>query len=565
MKDLILGNIVFEDKFYDNSHIVEKVLNVDENLSYIDNIGENEIIALYMNRTPELIITILTLLEKQIPFVPIDIEFPKQRINSMLSDISVKTIITTENEKNKFKNYNVICIEKLLVKVPHNNEKKYSYISNIAYVLFTSGTTGNPKAVKVTRKGFANFCRCMFECFFAGKSIRIGCFTNYTFDIFFLEAVVGMYGGASVVLANNEEVDNSRKLINLIRRQRINMLQFTPSRLRMLQILEPNFEFLDGVEQLLIGGEQFPTELLYMLQNCSNLRIYNMYGPTETTIWSSFSELTNKESVTIGKPIRNTVIFIMSDKLIKTERGEIGEICIAGDGLAEGYINNQELTDKAFCYSELENKKIRIYRTGDLGYYDTNNELVCLGRRDSQIKLYGHRIELEDIDANIIRIRGVKNSVTCFDRVNNKLVCFLIVENTNENNVSNSVKELLPAYMCPSKYIIVDKFKYTTSGKIMREGMLAEYLKKYSMEVELYKSEDVFLKILSDVTKEPYSTEALDKLVSELNIDSIQYISFIVELENNWNITFDDEKLSINSFKKLKDIYDYVEMLESVL
>ena len=118
-----------------------------------------------------------------------------------------------------------------------------------------------------------------------------------------------------------------------------------------------------------------------------------------------------------------------------------------------------------------------------MGYYDTNNELVCLGRRDSQIKLYGHRIELEDIDANIIRIRGVKNSVTCFDRVNNKLVCFLIVENTNENNVSNSVKELLPAYMCPSKYIIVDKFKYTTSGKIMREGMLAEYLKKYSFKL----------------------------------------------------------------------------------
>lgn len=267
--------------------------------------------------------------------MPIDLEQPRERILYMLDNAKIDYIFTVEEVEYDFGKYNTVCLDDSRFIGNLNRSSILKNDNEIAYILYTSGTTGAPKAVEVTRKGLNNFIEAIPEIIELKNGKRIACFTSSSFDIFFLEIILPIYRGMTVVLADEEEQNNPRSIMRILMEYSINVLQMTPSRLKMLKAVDANFESLKKLEVILVGGEKFPYEILKALQGNTSARIYNMYGPTETTIWSTVSELTNKDKIDLGHPIKGTMVYLLLDGK-EVKKGCIGEICIGGVGLAKG-------------------------------------------------------------------------------------------------------------------------------------------------------------------------------------------------------------------------------------
>lgn len=297
-------------------------------------------------------------------------------------DTKASKILTHKKYRKNFNEEKVIYIDE--------NEtvdfREESNKSESAYILYTSGTTGIPKGVEVTREGLFNFIEGISEIidFSAGK--RIACFTTVSFDIFILESIMALYRGLVVVLANEDEQRNPRLMAKLIQDNEVDMVQMTPSRMQLLLNYDKELSCLKNVKEIMIGGESFPLSLLRRLKEKTNAKIYNMYGPTETTIWSTVSDLTQKDRIDIGRPIKNTEVYIVDESLSILPEGQVGEIYIAGKGLARGYVGKNDLTIEKFIYLP-QKPDVRVYRTGDMGRYLPDGDLEYLGRTDNQVKI----------------------------------------------------------------------------------------------------------------------------------------------------------------------------------
>ena len=513
----------------------------------------DEIVGLAMERTPLMLETVAAFLELGVPFLPLDISLPEKRLGYMLEKAEVKRIVTTSDIAQKFSG---MC-RVIPADTAQADGIALRESSELAYVLFTSGSTGEPKAVMVKRAGLENFIGSVPQIIVGfDESSVIACFTQYTFDIFFLESALAMHSGMTVVLADESEMANPAHISSLIRTHGITMLQMTPSRLRLLQLHDRDFACLAGVRTLMVGGERFPEELLAQLNRIGGLCIYNMYGPTETTIWSTIGELTGKTEVDIGKPIAHTQIYILNESLNELADGQTGEICIAGDALAAGYINNPQQTAKSFCTDALDRK---IYRTGDLGYRE-NGLLYCLGRVDNQIKLYGHRIELEDVEQNIITEAGLKIAAVAFDGEKNRLVCFY-AQDISPEKIRECAQSVLPDYMVPAEFVRVEELAYTSSGKADRKAMLAAYRQR-GVQPENAGEEDngIMSQVISILREKKLVQGSVDTSVQlqDLGISSLDFIDLVVSFEDKFGIEFEDEYLSVEMFESLEQLAGYI-------
>lgn len=523
-----------------------------------------EIVGLAMKRTPLMLETIMALLENRIPFLPIQLGLPEKRLRYMLDNAGIRHIVTTQDLAAG------ISCGRSCITVDAGNEASPAApaLNNedtadaLAYVLYTSGSTGNPKAVAVKRRGLANFLDAIpqvVDGFTAGNSIA--CFTEYTFDIFFLESVLALYRGMTVVLADEAEAVNPAYIAGLIRKHRIGLMQMTPSRLRMLQLYDTALSCLEPVKALMIGGERFPAEMLETLSRIPEMRIYNMYGPTETTIWSTVSELTGKQTVDIGRPIANTEILILDETLSPVPDGEKGEICIAGDGLAAGYLNAPEQTAAHFT-ARADGRQ--IYRTGDIGYYGADGILFCEGRMDHQIKLNGHRIELEDIEQNLMSCTGMKLLTVAFDCDNNRLICFY-AEPAAPEDVRRKAADVLPDYMIPAFFIQTEKLLYTSSGKADRKAMLTAYLQAAEEKAGQCSdaSDELSQQVFAIMAEKGIvcTGKDTDRTLTELGVSSLDFIELVVRFEETFDIEFDDDYLSTDQLTDLGALIGYIRTL----
>ncbi|WP_256253326.1 amino acid adenylation domain-containing protein, partial [Paenibacillus sp. UNC496MF] len=273
--------------------------------------------------------------------------------------------------------------------------------SHLSYVIYTSGSTGQPKGVMIEHRSVVNFVQAMADRidFSGGKSILST--TTFSFDIFGLETFVPLTQGAKVVLTSNEHQDNPNALLEFIAKQQVDIVQMTPSRMQLLRQATDN-AWMQQLQAVLIGGEAFPEALLEGLQKEIAARLYNMYGPTETTIWSSMKEVTDAKTLSIGQPIANTLIYIVDMNHQLQPVGVAGELCIGGTGLARGYLNRPELTTEKFVANPFAPGE-RMYRTGDLARWLPDGNIEYLGRIDHQVKIRGYRIELGEIEAQLLQ------------------------------------------------------------------------------------------------------------------------------------------------------------------
>lgn len=460
----------------ENKQITYKELNEKANslANYLKNkakIKNNDLVGVMVNRSLEMIISLLGVLKAGGAYIPIDPTYPDERIKYMLNNSNAKALLTKKQVKStiEFKNTIFVDLEnKDIYKYNSNNIKFSSKPEDLAYVIFTSGSTGNPKGVGVTQKNVVNFVIGIMKELKFAKTNTMASITTVSFDIFVLESILPLLNGMKVVIATEDEQTSIEKFNKLCIKNNVDIIQTTPSRMQTFLASSENLDFVKNLTHILIGGEPFPSSLLKDLKQISKCKIYNMYGPTETTVWSTLKDLTDTDIITIGRPIINTKIYILDEMLKPVPIGVLGEIYISGEGVSKGYINNNELTKKSFLSNPFVKNEI-MYNTGDVGKYLENGEIICLGRKDNQVKIRGLRIDLEEIESIIQENEGIDKAIVIKQTIEGRdylTAYYTLNKKININNLKNEIAKFLPKYMLPTYYVELENIPYTPNGKV---------------------------------------------------------------------------------------------------
>ncbi|MCE7071044.1 amino acid adenylation domain-containing protein [Dyadobacter sp. CY327] len=401
-----------------------------------NNVQKGDLIGLSVDRSAEMVIALLAILKSGAAYIPLDPAYPKERIGYMLENSRAKFLITSAqyNQEIAAEQVHTLFLEKAWQEsetFPSNDPEIALTSSDLAYVLYTSGSTGKPKGVQISHGNLSNFLISMSEEPGIKQTDRLLAVTTISFDIAGLELYLPLIVGAELVLANSQMVKDGGFLLDLVEGEQITFMQATPSTWRLM--LDSGWEKKFPIK-ILCGGEALPKDLAGKLIERSE-SVWNMYGPTETTIWSTLKRVSaNDDLITVGKPILNTQIYILNDDLQLVKDGEIGEIWIGGDGVSMGYLQNPVLTAERFIPDRFSKKPGQtIYRTGDLGKILNSGELQCLGRTDAQVKIRGHRIELGEIETVIEKMPEVKQAYVMVreDRPGDqRLVAYVVPDST---------------------------------------------------------------------------------------------------------------------------------------
>jgi len=456
----------------------------------LQNLGvkPDTLVGVAMGRSETLVVSLLGILKAGGAYVPLDPTYPEDRLSLVIEDSQMPVLLTTAASRAHLPlaaaDLTILNVEDAgLGRESAEAIASSSTPAHIAYVIYTSGSTGTPKGVMVENRNVVNF--------FTGMDRAIGCepgvwlaVTSVSFDISVLELLWTLARGFTVVVHGDE---GSATIADEIARYRVTHLQMTPSLARMLTLDPRAYTALGSLKQMLLGGEAVPAALIHHLRQVFKGEIHNMYGPTETTIWSTTCRVENVDtSVSIGKPIANTQIYMLDADLNSVPAGEIGEIFIGGDGVARGYWQRPELTAERFVVIPAlgpDRGDIgRIYRTGDLARFLPDGNIDFLGRADYQIKLRGHRIEPGEIEVLLEKSPGVRQAVVVLreDREGDKrLVAYLVADATDSAAALRAAGDLrsaagakLPDYMVPSAFVFLDELPLTGNGKIDRNALL---------------------------------------------------------------------------------------------
>ena len=549
-----LTKIIYHDKTVMANEIQQKVDAIAYNISKISK-GSN--IAIFLDRKPEIIYAILSVMHLGLTYIPISVTMPKKRVEYILNDCNVDLVITQNKYKNMFEYIPTVYIENLIDK----GECVYLDINpkNTAYIIYTSGTTGHPKGVEVSYESIDNFIKGMRLKIPYNSSDIIAFFTDISFDISFVESIMAVLVGLTVVLADENERKNPRLMKRLIKKYNVTLLQMTPSHIMLLDNGDNGLEDLVSVKNILIGGEAFPLKLLKKLRKNKRIKIFNLYGPTEATIWSTIAELTYSDTVNIGTPINNVEVYIVNNQFVEVKKGEIGEIVIAGKGLSKGYFNQELLTNEKFVFPESFGGK-RVYRTGDIGRYNSDGVIEYIGRMDNQIKHRGYRIELGEIENVLNEFEEFERAIVVYEK---QILTAIYKSSKDIDNkiIRDYLTESLPEYMVPTAFFRVDDFDYFVNGKINRKETYSSIIKKnYLVPSRELNENRIVEDIVNIVANKVNKHEQIDKNSSliELGVDSLTFINIVVGIEQYYNFEFEDEKLSITEFQDVSSLIRYV-------
>ena len=443
-------------------------------------VGPDVLVAVSLERSIEMLVATLAVMKAGGAYVPLDPEYPLGRIAFMLEDSGAKILLTQESLLGRSPAHGkTICIDRdwaAIAERPSANPAHDVKPSDLAYVIYTSGSTGKPKGVMIPHSALANFLLSMREAPGITESDVLLAVTTLSFDIAGLELYLPLIAGAAVEIASRETAGDPIRLGELIVQGGATMMQATPATWRML--IESGWKGHAGLKAL-CGGEGFPRDLAnHLLARCGS--VWNMYGPTETTIWSSISKVEAGDAVVpIGRPIANTQLYVLDERLQPVPPGLTGELYIGGAGLAVGYLNRPELTAERFVTDPFAGSDARMYRTGDQARYRADGAVECLGRADSQVKVRGYRIELEEIENNLAEYPGVRQAVVAAREDgpgDKRLVAYVIPAQQPAPQAAELRAHLgnrLPQYMVPSAFVVLEKFPLTPNGKVDRRALPA--------------------------------------------------------------------------------------------
>jgi amino acid adenylation domain-containing protein len=447
-------------------------------------VKQGSIVGLMIDRSLEMIEGLFSILKSGAAYLPIGPEYPKERIRYMLQHSEANILLSGKNPQVETESLAFIEMNGDTGKGEQDFNLNLNYHpSDLAYLIYTSGTTGTPKGVMIEHHSLMNFIQGITGIIPFSEETRILSLTTVSFDIFGLETLLPLTMGSRTIIGTAEEQVSALAATKAILKGEISHLQLTPSRLKLFFVEHQEENPFEKLKYLLVGGEPFPSELLEKVKPFINGEIYNMYGPTETTIWSCIKDLSGEDIINIGKPIANTQVYILGGGDSLQPIGVPGELCIAGEGLGRGYFRDKDLSNEKFVECPWKQTKSgsselrKMYRTGDLALWKDDGNIEFLGRIDHQVKIRGFRIELGEIENKLQAHQGIKEAVLVAkeNKKNDQtLVAFMVKEASQEEPGNQfNVIELreylsreLPDYMMPAQFVCLEKIPLTPNGKI---------------------------------------------------------------------------------------------------
>ena len=462
-------------------------------------IGPGDVVGVMLDRSPDLCVALIAVLKAGAAYLPIDPDYPHDRIAFMLSDSSARLLITSDKYAGRLAHETpeLLIGHALIESGPGTPERDDptdapdSLVTgnDLAYLLYTSGSTGQPKGVMIEHRNLVNLLYSVIDWpGITSDDVLLGV-TTISFDIASLELFLPLLTGATLVMADAQTAKDGRALLERLSDRRtagesITFMQATPATYKIL--LAAGWETRLPLK-ILCCGEPMPNDLArQLIPRCDTL--WNMYGPTETTIYSTGTQITNPdERISIGRPIHNTQVHIVDEQFNPLPVGVVGEIYIAGDGVGRGYRNRPELTADRFMRNPFAEAGM-MYRTGDLGSFTETGAIHCLGRVDQQVKIRGYRIELGEIENTLCRIDDIGEAVVTAreDRPGDQRLVAYIVSNSRQLNghapVTTALPDqirrwkrlagaTLPDYMIPGDFVVLSALPLTPNGKIDRRAL----------------------------------------------------------------------------------------------
>lgn len=465
----------------------------DETLSYSDLIGRadaiasalatagvrpGDIVGVHMRRSADMVAALIGVMRAGAAYLPLDPSFPAERLAYMAEDAGLKIVLTADGAAG-FSPPSVVRLLALsdIRGLAHDFAPLPASSSDLIYLLYTSGSTGRPKGVAVEHASVVNFLRSMAGEPGMAAADRMLAVTTISFDISGLELFLPLILGASVVVAEEDDALDGARMKSLIARHGATIMQATPTTWRIL--LEAGFQG-GAAFKALAGGEALPVDLARRLASLCG-EVWNMYGPTETTIWSACYRLpASGEPVLLGAPIANTAIYVLDKAGNPQPPGVVGEIFIGGAGVARGYWRREELTAEKFLADPfMRDFGGRMYRTGDSGRYVRDGLLEFRGRIDGQVKVRGFRVELGEIEAALNDQTGVRAAAAKLIDAGGgdaRIAAYVEPEagaHVDQTVLKNALRARLPHYMVPQHLVTLDKLPLTPNGKIDRNRLPA--------------------------------------------------------------------------------------------
>lgn len=448
-----------------------------------EGVTADSLVALYVERSMEMVVSILAVLKAGGAYVPIEPNTPQSRLEHILKDTAVRTLLTQSTLTSQFsvpENVNITEVDNWLAEdremVCINPERLAQQDArNLAYVIYTSGSTGQPKGVMVEHHSVVNLINSQSRSYQLSSDECVAMFSSYVFDASVEQLFMGLLNGAVVFVPTRTEVNDPRLFISRMEQVGVTHLDVTPSYLSLLG----DCNGYQGLKRVICGGESCSEALTQTWGELLN----NVYGPTEctVTVLQNTKHNEQREYNSIGKPIANTQAFILSDTQKLVPMGAAGELCIGGASLARGYLNRPELTQERFIQHPFsEDPSERLYRTGDLVRYLPDGNVMFMGRIDEQVKIRGYRVELGEIEYQM-KESGLLES--CLVQAQEKdglttLVAYMVPESMGEatevqliDDVRHSLQQALPEYMQPSFYVVMQNWPLTANGKIDKKAL----------------------------------------------------------------------------------------------
>jgi amino acid adenylation domain-containing protein len=522
------------------------------------------IVGLMSKRSIEMITGILGILKAGGAYMPIDPESPEERKQYMLKDSGAKILLTSQ-EITGLSSHSHLHLSPL-VNAP---------VTSLAYIIYTSGSTGRPKGVMVQHSSVVNVLSALAKMYPLPETQRWLLKTSFTFDVSVSELLGWFWGGGQLVILPKDEHKDPQKILETIEYERITHINFVPSMFGVLidGLEQKNIVKLSSLLYIFLAGEVLPAQQVkkFRLLNTS-IALENLYGPTEGTIYASgfsLSKWSGKGSVPIGKPLQNTALYIFDRNLVPVPIGVTGELCIAGHGVARGYVNNPELTAEKFCLRQPGGRFLKklppwtprknfllftthsphlpylpyspIYKTGDLTRWLPDGYIEFLGRIDHQIKIRGFRIELGEIENQLLNHKKIKQAAAIDKETpgGDKYICAYIVSDKKliPAELKKFLSRTIPDYMIPSYFVPIEKIPLTPSGKIDRKVLPAPELKPRDNTIAPRNPlEEKLLEIWTDILEIKKDIISIDANFFELGGHSLKATIMISKIHKAFDV-----------------------------
>ena len=534
--------LVFEEKHYTYLEL-DKLANQLANYLLSLKLSKNSVIGFMLNRSIYTVVGMLSCLKANMAYMLIEKDLPEDRIIYMLNTAKSPLLITSKEVNHVLFEAKTYLEDINFANLPDSSPNLQDKPDDCLSVVYTSGSTGMPKGVLIKRFSMVNLVNGYRHSIETDKLSNFLSICSVAFDMFAAEVWICLLSGKKLILANEEQSKEPLLLSKLIEKEKCEFMLITSSKMDLLLSNSSTCNCLKNLKAIQLGGEILNPKFYESLTSYTDSKIYNGYGPSETTSCCSCKYITSSHDINLGKPLPNINIYICNKDLNLCPVGITGELCISGDGVSYGYINNQEATTKSFVKNPFG--KGLLYKSGDLAKWNEKGELQYIGRNDFQIKIRGLRVELEEINNAIQTLPEVNQSVTIVRKINHvdSICSFVVASSKNATTIKNKLAKLLPSYMIPSHIEFMECLPLTTNGKIDTKN-LPEIVENTTYVSPKNETQELLAHIFEEFLEIP--NVSIEANFFELGGDSLIAIKIITKLSADYKIDI-----------RMKDIFDY--------